>query len=108
MPYLTKLINKKSWFLNFKAAAAKASIANFVGTTIPATDAAAQSKSNSANPLEEDYIVIENPLEANGMVRVMESFNQNARVLAWISLFTITFSLYQSPLSSWRIFSSKS
>ena len=67
------------------SAAVKASIANLVGTTIPATDAAAQPKSNSTIPLEEGYVVIENPLEANGMVRVMEGYNQNARVLAWIN-----------------------
>ena len=29
--------------------------------------------------------MIENPLEANSMVRVMEGYNQNARVLAWIN-----------------------
>ena len=51
----------------------------------PATNAVAPPKSNSAIPLEEGYVVIENPLEANGMVRVMEGFNQNARVLAWIN-----------------------
>lgn len=67
------------------SAAVKASIANLVGTTIPTTHAAAQPKSNSTIPLEEGYVVIENPLEANGMVRVMEGFYQNARVLAWIN-----------------------
>ena len=38
---LNEINKQKSWFLNFKVAAAKASIANLVGTTIPATDAAA-------------------------------------------------------------------
>lgn len=34
---------------------------------------------------EENYIVIENPLEKDGMVRVMDGYNQKARVLAWIN-----------------------
>lgn len=76
------------WWAENEAAKASAlvtaSIANMVGTT-PTTNAAAQAKSNSAIPLEEGYVVIENPLEANGMVRVMEGYNQNARVLAWIN-----------------------
>ena len=67
------------------SAAVKASIANLVGDPNPNVNAAALPKSNSTIPLEEGYVVIENPLEANGMVRVMEGFNQNARVLAWIN-----------------------
>ncbi len=76
------------WWAENEAAKASAlvtaSIANLVGTTPPAFNAT-QPKSNSAIPLEEGYVVIENPLEVNGMVRVMEGFNQNARVLAWIN-----------------------
>ena len=77
------------WWAENEAAQASAlvtaSIANLVGTTPTANTASAQPKSNSAIPLEEGYVVIENPLEANGMVRVMEGYNQNARVLAWIN-----------------------
>ena len=77
------------WWAENEAAKASAlvtaSIANLVGTTPTANTASAQPKSNSAIPLEEGYVVIENPLEANGMVRVMEGYNQNARVLAWIN-----------------------
>lgn len=78
------------WWAENEAAKASAlviaSIANLVGTTAPTSNAAAaQAKSNSTIPLEEGYVVIENPLEANGMVRVMEGYNQNARVLAWIN-----------------------
>ena len=77
------------WWAENEAAKASAlvtaSIANLAGTTPPANAASAQPKSNSTIPLEEGYVVIENPLEANGMVRVMEGFNQNARVLAWIN-----------------------
>ena len=79
----------KWWAQNEAAqasAAVKASIANLVGDpTQTANMAMAQPKINSTIPLEEGYVVIENPLETNGMVRVMEGFNQNARVLAWIN-----------------------
>ena len=34
---------------------------------------------------EEGYLLIENPLEADGMVRVMDGYAQKARVLAWIN-----------------------
>ena len=77
------------WWAENEAAKASAlvtaSIANLVGTTTTTNAAAVQPKNNSAISLEEGYVVIENPLEANGMVRVMEGYNQNARVLAWIN-----------------------
>ncbi len=33
--------------------------------------------------VEEGYLLIQNPLEADGMVRVMDGYSQKARVLAW-------------------------
>lgn len=33
--------------------------------------------------LEEGYLIIQNPLEKDGMVRVMDGYGQKARVLAW-------------------------
>jgi FtsZ-binding cell division protein ZapB len=35
--------------------------------------------------LPENYLLIENPLEKDGMVRVLDGFEQKARVLAWIN-----------------------
>ena len=32
---------------------------------------------------EEGYLIIQNPLGGDGMVRVMDGFTQKARVLAW-------------------------
>lgn len=35
--------------------------------------------------IPDNYLVIENPLEKEGMVRVLDGFEQKAKVLAWIS-----------------------
>lgn len=35
--------------------------------------------------IPENYIVIENPLEKDGMVRVLDGYEQKAKVLAWIN-----------------------
>jgi hypothetical protein len=35
--------------------------------------------------LPENYLMIENPLEKEGMVRVLDGYEQKARVLAWIN-----------------------
>lgn len=46
----------------------------------------AQPQAAAATPaVEENYVLIENPLEKDGMVRVMDGYNQKARVLAWIN-----------------------
>ncbi len=37
----------------------------------------------SPQTIEEGYLVIQNPLEVDGMVRVMDGYQQKARVLAW-------------------------
>jgi FtsZ-binding cell division protein ZapB len=39
----------------------------------------------ATNALPENYLMIENPLEKDGMVRVLDGFEQKARVLAWIN-----------------------
>lgn len=39
----------------------------------------------AAPVVDENYAIIENPLEKDGMVRVMDGYNQKARVLAWIN-----------------------
>lgn len=59
-----------------------ANTANTEGVN-PATvqTGAANAPTNSA--IEEGYLLIENPLEKDGMVRVMDGYSQKARVLAW-------------------------
>ena len=51
----------------------------------PAPSVPAPRQANGAAALEEGYVTVENPLQAEGMVRVMDGFNQKARVLAWIN-----------------------
>ena len=48
-------------------------VAPAVGQAVAATNAVA----------EEGYLIIQNPLGGDGMVRVMDGFTQKARVLAW-------------------------
>lgn len=59
-------------------------------TTAPNTpttpnQSATPTPTKPAAPLvaEEGYLLIQNPLEADGMVRVMDGYGQKARVLAW-------------------------
>jgi hypothetical protein len=67
--------------------------ANMISTSLAAVtnpdnaNAAAQPQTNSAasTAVDENYIVIDNPLEKEGMVRVMDGYNQKARILAWIN-----------------------
>ena len=40
-------------------------------------------KAPTNSAIEEGYLLIENPLEKDGMVRVMDGYSQKARVLAW-------------------------
>jgi hypothetical protein len=47
---------------------------------IPGQPAAANT---SPQAIEEGYLLIQNPLDADGMVRVMDGYQQKARVLAW-------------------------
>ena len=70
----------------------KANNANMISTSLAAATApnnaaaTAQPQANAASTaVDENYIVIDNPLEKDGMVRVMDGYNQKARILAWIN-----------------------
>ena len=43
----------------------------------------ATASATTPQTVEEGYLLIQNPLEADGMVRVMDGYSQKARVLAW-------------------------
>ncbi len=72
--------------------------ANTINANIAPTEGANTANTEGVNPataqtgaanaptnlaLEEGYLLIENPLEKDGMVRVMDGYSQKARVLAW-------------------------
>ncbi len=66
--------------------------ANIISASLAAATApnnvtpANQPQTNSASTaVDENYVVIDNPLEKEGMVRVMDGYNQKARILAWIN-----------------------
>ncbi len=61
--------------------------ASFAAATAPNNVTPAnQPQTNSASTaVDENYVVIDNPLEKEGMVRVMDGYNQKARILAWIN-----------------------
>lgn len=44
-----------------------------------------QPAANANQVAEEGYLIIQNPLGGDGMVRVMDGYTQKARVLAWIN-----------------------
>jgi hypothetical protein len=49
-----------------------------------------QNSTNTTNiptsiPATDGYLTIENPLSADGMVRIMDGYGQKARVLAWVN-----------------------
>ena len=52
-------------------------------TTQSNTEGATTPPTNQA--IDDGYLLIQNPLEGDGMVRVMDGYGQKARVLAWTS-----------------------
>jgi hypothetical protein len=56
---------------------------NGVASALPAAIAASLTPPAPAIP--ENYILIDNPLEKEGMVRVLDGYEQKAKVLAWIN-----------------------
>ena len=54
-------------------------------TTNLAIPAAFAPPASTTTALPENYLMIENPLEKEGMVRVLDGYEQKARVLAWIN-----------------------
>ncbi|MBL7814274.1 MAG: hypothetical protein JNL70_04635 [Saprospiraceae bacterium] len=56
------------------------------GVTTPvATSPTPIANNNTPQTIEEGYLMIQNPLDNEGMVRVMDGYTQKARVLAWIN-----------------------
>jgi FtsZ-binding cell division protein ZapB len=84
----------KSW--GEKAQSASVNAASIAAATGTPSDNNTTTNTNMAIPsafappaattaLPENYLMIENPLEKDGMVRVLDGFEQKARVLAWIN-----------------------
>ena len=69
------------------AAAPSANTTNTEGAANANPQAKSSQKTVPTTPqvAEEGYLLIQNPLESDGMVRVMDGFGQKARVLAWIN-----------------------
>ncbi len=43
------------------------------------------SKTTTSSAVEEGYLLIQNPLDADGMVRVLDGYSPKAKILAWTS-----------------------
>lgn len=76
--------NKTATEMSLVAAATTTATPNTEGSNPQAAPSQATTTiPTSPQAIEEGYLLIQNPLETDGMVRVMDGYGQKARVLAW-------------------------